>query len=33
VQHRDRALVALDGLGAPAHLLRQLAHYVVDRTL
>jgi geranylgeranyl pyrophosphate synthase len=33
VQHRDRALAALDGLGAPARLLRQLAHYVVDRTL
>ncbi|MGC2463272.1 MAG: (2E,6E)-farnesyl diphosphate synthase [Steroidobacteraceae bacterium] len=33
VQHRDRALVALDGLGAAALQLRQLAYYVVDRAL
>jgi geranylgeranyl diphosphate synthase, type II len=32
-QHRDRALAALDGLGAATVPLRQLAHYVVDRTL
>jgi geranylgeranyl pyrophosphate synthase len=33
VQHRDRALAALHGLGAAALQLRQLAYYVVDRTL
>jgi geranylgeranyl pyrophosphate synthase len=33
VQHRDRALQALDGLGAAALPLHQLAHYVVDRAL
>jgi len=33
VQHRDRALMALDGLGAAALQLRQLAYYVVDRAL
>jgi geranylgeranyl diphosphate synthase type II len=33
LQHRDRALSALDGLGGPALPLRRLAHYVVDRAL
>jgi geranylgeranyl pyrophosphate synthase len=33
MQHRDRALAALDGLGAATLQLRQLAHYVVDRAL
>ena len=33
LQHRDRALLALDGLGAAALPLRQLAYYVVDRAL
>jgi geranylgeranyl diphosphate synthase, type II len=33
VQHRDRALAALDGLGTATLPLRQLAYYVVDRTL
>jgi geranylgeranyl pyrophosphate synthase len=33
VQHRDRALAALDGLGAAALPLRQLAYFVVDRAL
>jgi geranylgeranyl pyrophosphate synthase len=33
VQHRDRALAALEGLGAPALQLSELAHYVVDRAL
>jgi geranylgeranyl diphosphate synthase type II len=33
MQHRDRALQALDGLGATALPLHQLAHYVVDRAL
>ncbi|MFI4869406.1 MAG: (2E,6E)-farnesyl diphosphate synthase [Steroidobacterales bacterium] len=33
VQHRDRALGALENLGAAALHLRQLAHYVVDRAL
>jgi geranylgeranyl pyrophosphate synthase len=33
VQHRDRALAAIDPLGAAARQLRQLAHYVVDRAL
>ncbi|MGH8232208.1 MAG: (2E,6E)-farnesyl diphosphate synthase [Steroidobacteraceae bacterium] len=33
VQHRDRALAALHSLGAAPQSLRQLAHYVVDRTL
>jgi len=33
VQHRDRALRAIDNLGATALHLRQLAHYVVDRAL
>jgi len=33
VQHRDRALAALEGLGAAALQLRELAHYVVDRAL
>jgi geranylgeranyl pyrophosphate synthase len=29
--HRDRALAALDGIGAAAGPLRSLAYYVVDR--
>jgi geranylgeranyl pyrophosphate synthase len=33
VQHRDRALAALEGLGTAALHLRALAHYVVDRAL
>jgi geranylgeranyl diphosphate synthase, type II len=33
VQHRDRALAALEGLGGGALQLRQLAYYVVDRAL
>jgi geranylgeranyl pyrophosphate synthase len=33
VQHRDRALAALEGLGAAALPLRALAFYVVDRAL
>jgi geranylgeranyl pyrophosphate synthase len=33
VQHRDRALAAVEGLGADALHLRQLAYYVVDRAL
>ena len=31
LEHRDRALAALDGLGQAAAELRALAHYVVDR--
>ena len=31
LQHRDRALAALDGLGNATGALRALAHYVVDR--
>jgi geranylgeranyl pyrophosphate synthase len=33
LQHRDRALAALEGLGTAALPLRQLAYYVVDRAL
>jgi geranylgeranyl pyrophosphate synthase len=33
MQHRDRALTAVEGLGAAAAQLRQLAYYVVDRAL
>jgi hypothetical protein len=33
VQHRDRALAALDGLGKAAEPLQALAHYVVNRAL
>jgi geranylgeranyl pyrophosphate synthase len=33
VQHRDRALAAVEDLGGAALQLRQLAYYVVDRTL
>ncbi|MFI4867224.1 MAG: polyprenyl synthetase family protein [Steroidobacterales bacterium] len=33
VQHRDRALAALEGLGTAALQLCELAHYVVDRAL
>jgi geranylgeranyl pyrophosphate synthase len=33
VQHRDRALAAIDALGAAAQPLRQLAYFVVDRAL
>ncbi|HEY1724633.1 MAG TPA: farnesyl diphosphate synthase [Steroidobacteraceae bacterium] len=33
IQHRDRAVAALQGLGAAVEPLRQLAHYVVDRAL
>jgi len=33
VQHRDRALAALDGLGAAAEPLQALAYYVVNRAL
>jgi geranylgeranyl pyrophosphate synthase len=33
VQHRDRALAAIEGLGAAARPLQQLAYFVVDRAL
>jgi geranylgeranyl pyrophosphate synthase len=33
VQHRDRALAALEGLGAAAEALQALAYYVVNRAL
>jgi geranylgeranyl diphosphate synthase type II len=33
VQHRDRALAAIEALGAAAQPLRQLAYFVVDRAL